>query len=629
MCGVAACVEGAEVAGAPREAPAGARAGPGARARCAPGAPAPSPGALLAGLRARGPDRGGLAQRRAAGGRVAVHLAGALLQTRGGAPLEACPLEDPGGDVLAFAGEVFGGLPGLRRGESDSQALFAALRLAGASGAATDAGSVPGVLSRLRGPWTVIFWQERQRTLWFGRDFMGRRTLLAHYPDADDPRFLLTSTVPQEPVEQEGGLAGEADRTRGGGVHPGSWGFWREVPTGLHRLQFDCRGGAVLSGVGWTDPLLLQLEAQERTPPTLPTGTPGATVACRDAFDEPAEAERAFEVAAELLEGALQRAVGSRVRETDFNPDCAAGTASSESPTRPAHVLVAFSGGLDSMVLALLVHRALPLGEPVDLTTVCFRGGDSPDRASARKGAAELAAAAPGRLWRLIEVDVTLDMVEEARPRVLGLMCPANTYMDFNIGAALWFAASARGRCVFHRSAGDGGGDDHGVPEPESNFQSRARVVLMGHGADEQLGGYGRHRTCFARGGWEGLREELRLDVRRLWKRNLGRDDRFVGDWAREARLPFLDEGVMQTLLGLPVPVLCDPTQEKGRGDKRVLRRVAERLGLPDAARREKRAIQFGTRIAQLSNSRFYGSNRQANLAQAGSAVIPGLEHAA
>ena len=194
MCGVAACVEGAEVAGAPRGAPAGARAGPGARARCAPGAPAPSPGALLAGLRARGPDRGGLAQRRAAGGRVAVHLAGALLQTRGGAPLEACPLEDPGGDVLAFAGEVFGGLPGLRRGESDSQALFAALRLAGASGAATDAGSVPGVLSRLRGPWTVIFWQERQRTLWFGRDFMGRRTLLAHYPDADDPRFLLTST---------------------------------------------------------------------------------------------------------------------------------------------------------------------------------------------------------------------------------------------------------------------------------------------------------------------------------------------------------------------------------------------------------------------------------------------------
>ena len=619
-------MEGAEVAGSP---PGRARGGSGARAGRAPGAPAPSPGELLEGLRARGPDRGGLAERRAAGGRVTVHVAGALLQTRGGEPLEACPLEDPGGDALAFAGEIFGGLPGLRRGESDSQALFAALRLVGASSEETEAGSVPGVLSRLRGPWTIIFWQERQRTLWFGRDFMGRRTLLAHYPDADDPRFLLTSTVPQGLVAGEGRLGGRSNRKGWEGVHPRSWEFWREVPTGLHRLQFDCRGGAVLSGVGWADPLLLQLEAQERTPPASLAGTTGPNVVCEVAAGELVGAEGAFEAGAELLEEALQQAVRSRVLETDFNPDCAAGSTSSVSHTRPARVLVAFSGGLDSMVLALLAHRALPLGEPIDLTTVCFRGGDSPDRASARKGAAELAAAAPGRLWRLVEVDATVNMVEEARHRVQGLMCPANTYMDFNIGAALWFAASARGRCVFHRSAGDGGGSDQGVPEPESDFQSRARVLLMGHGADEQLGGYGRHRTCFARGGWEGLREELRLDVRRLWKRNLGRDDRFVGDWAREARLPFLDEGVMQTLLRLPVPVLCDPTQEKGRGDKRVLRRVAERLGLQDAARREKRAIQFGTRIAQLSNSRAFGSNRQANLAQAGSAVIPGLEHAA
>jgi len=560
---------------------------------------------------------------------VTVHVAGALLQTRGGEPLEACPLEDPGGDVLAFAGEIFEGLPGLRRGESDSQALFAALRLAGASSEATEAGSsVPGVLSRLRGPWTVIFWQERERTLWFGRDFMGRRTLLAHYPDADDPRFLLTSTVPQGLVGGEGTLDGRRNRKGGEGVHPGSWGFWREVPTGLHCLRFDCRGRALPSGVGWADPLLLQLEAQERTPPASLAGVPGPNVVNQEAAGELAGAEGSFEAAAELLEEALQRAVRSRVLETDFNPDCAAGTTSSVTHARPARVLVAFSGGLDSMVLALLAHRALPLDEPIDLTTVCFRDGDSPDRASARKGVAELAAVAPGRLWRLVEVDATLNMVEEARTRIQGLMCPANTYMDFNIGAALWFAASARGRCVFHRSAGDGGGSDQGVPEPESDFQSRARVVLMGHGADEQLGGYGRHRTCFARGGWEGLREELRLDVQRLWKRNLGRDDRFVGDWARESRLPFLDEGVMQTLLRMPVPVLCDPTQEKGRGDKRVLRRVAERLGLQGAARREKRAIQFGTRIAQLSNSRAFGSNRQANLAQAGSAVIPGLEHA-
>jgi asparagine synthetase B (glutamine-hydrolysing) len=60
-------------------------------------------------------------------------------------------------------------------------------------------------------------------------------------------------------------------------------------------------------------------------------------------------------------------------------------------------------------------------------------------------------------------------------------------------------------------------------------------VVLLGHGADEQCAGYGRHRTRFRAGGWDGLAEELALDVGRLWQRNLGRDDRLVADHGREA----------------------------------------------------------------------------------------------
>ena len=46
-------------------------------------------------------------------------------------------------------------------------------------------------------------------------------------------------------------------------------------------------------------------------------------------------------------------------------------------------------------------------------------------------------------------------------------------------------------------------------------------------GADEQLGGYGRHRTAgYQRAGWEGLLAEVSLDVGRISTRNLGRDDR-------------------------------------------------------------------------------------------------------
>ena len=68
---------------------------------------------------------------------------------------------------------------------------------------------------------------------------------------------------------------------------------------------------------------------------------------------------------------------------------------------------------------------------------------------------------------------------------------------------------------------------------------------LLGSGADEQLGGYGRHRTVFRKEGWRGLAAELRAERERLWLRNLGRDDQVISDWDREARHPYLDESVM------------------------------------------------------------------------------------
>lgn len=54
-------------------------------------------------------------------------------------------------------------------------------------------------------------------------------------------------------------------------------------------------------------------------------------------------------------------------------------------------------------------------------------------------------------------------------------------------------------------------------------YLSRCKVLLVGLGADEQLAGYGRHRTCYFQKGWEGLCDELNVDLERLWTRNLGR----------------------------------------------------------------------------------------------------------
>jgi hypothetical protein len=146
-----------------------------------------------------------------------------------------------------------------------------------------------------------------------------------------------------------------------------------------------------------------------------------------------------------------------------------------------------------------------------------------------------------------------------------------------------------------------------------SSYTTTARVLLVGIGADEQLGGYGRHKTAFLQGGMPALQSELALDMARIWKRNLGRDDRCISAHAREARFPFLDEGVVQYIASLPLPSVCDFSQPRGRGDKLVLRHAAKILGLENCTRLAKRAIQFGSRIAKHANVASFGSNRQAS----------------
>ena len=48
-----------------------------------------------------------------------------------------------------------------------------------------------------------------------------------------------------------------------------------------------------------------------------------------------------------------------------------------------------------------------------------------------------------------------------------------------------------------------------------------------------------------------------------------------------------------------------------GLGDKKILRLGAQSLGLTKTSEFVKRAIQFGTRVAKLTNEKYYGSRRK------------------
>ena len=109
-----------------------------------------------------------------------------------------------------------------------------------------------------------------------------------------------------------------------------------------------------------------------------------------------------------------------------------------------------------------------------------------------------------------------------------------------------------------------------------------------------------RHGTAFRFRSYAGLLEELQLDVGRLGKRNLGRDDRVLAHWGREARYPFLDEDVVAWCLGTGVIGKCGSGEEEVMKGKRVLRLLATTLGMKEVAGEKKRAVQFGSRSARM-----------------------------
>jgi asparagine synthetase B (glutamine-hydrolysing) len=285
---------------------------------------------------------------------------------------------------------------------------------------------------------------------------------------------------------------------------------------------------------------------------------------------------------------------------------CAPGGAFARHAAGPgaASVMVLFSGGLDSCLLAALADRHVPHDEPIDLSNVCFAAGASADRLAARSAVLELQRIAPAREWRLVEVDGSLDGLAEHRARLLALLQPRRTVMDVNIGFALWLAALGAGSWL-------------GAP-----YTSRARVALLGTGADEQASGYTRHRATFRAGGTAVLRCELEVEMRRLWERNLGRDDRLVADTAREARHPFLDEDLVAWLAQTPLEVLADLQLPPGEGDKRLLRDAARVLGMPEAASRVKRAIQFGSGLGKATALQSHGSARAAKAQGGGRCLV-------
>ncbi|KAF9270438.1 hypothetical protein L218DRAFT_848553 [Marasmius fiardii PR-910] len=527
--------------------------------------------------------------------RILMEFFASELRLRGELPIVQPHERD--GDFLCWNGEAHHSFIQISSEENDGTCIFEALR------AAYSPEQVRDVVASIEGPYAFVFYSKTTQKLYFARDPLGRRSLLAHVPSAPQPWLLLAS------VSAGGDPAYDFEEVSTNHIHVLD--IQQLATTGMLSFK-DCLTSLPRQSSSTKYPYA---EPANVNPTLPPADHPVPQILSLDMIPE------WLVMPVNRLIDHLDRSVNLRVRDIPRI-----------RPSKDARVAVLFSGGIDSTIIALLAHRQghIPLDEPIDLLNVAFEnprkiklkvegniGGLSkreqkkrtlqndidsksegtsymvPDRVTGLQELEELRRLCPGRRWNFVEINVPYEESQAARTTIEALMLPSRTVMDLSLAQALYFASKGVG-CIREHS-----GTDLVV------YTSTARVLLSGLGSDELLGGYGRHRTAFTHaGGWETVIQELQLEIERISTRNLGRDDRVISSHGKETRHPFLDLNVVSFLAQLPVHMKLDPRLQVGMGDKMLLRLASHKLGLVEASSRKKKAMQFGSQSARMDGEK-------------------------
>jgi asparagine synthase (glutamine-hydrolysing) len=221
-------------------------------------------------------------------------------------------------------------------------------------------------------------------------------------------------------------------------------------------------------------------------------------------------------------------------------------------------IAVAFSGGLDSSLVALLASK---LGVRVNLLHVSLENQAETEEAIEASNQLNL----PLQVYLFKDSDV-----EKTLPKTVAIIEEADP-IKASVGLPFYWAA-------------------------EKASDEKFRVMLAGQGADELFGGYQRYVNQYCKEGSEAVLKTMYNDVVNIYESNLERDLKITGFHDVELRLPFASFDIAKFALSLPVECKMEPKPDTLR--KLVLRKVAFNVGMPDTlVDRPKKAVQYSTGI--------------------------------